>query len=111
MDSAANIETYTKGLRYKYRAGSATPDKVGLRRFIDALMAEGGEASETVAITSQSFESGQATGQLVLTALEKLDAALAVLAEIDPDNAVPDRPNYAYARFGQGVAALRSWFE
>lgn len=97
MDDSTRIETFKQWLRVRYRAGSTSPDIVGLRRYIDALGT--GEASDSVAITQLSFEGGQANGQLVLEPMAKLNAALAVLAEIDPANTPPERPDYAYARF------------
>lgn len=80
MDEAARIETYKEWLRVKY-----TGDPSGLRRYVREL--GDGSASESVVITSHNFTDGGAAGQLVLEPMVKLAAALAVLRELDPDNA------------------------
>jgi hypothetical protein len=92
MDTATRIETYKQYLRITYEE-----DVAGLRTLMATVAAD---AINPVAITSHSFEGGQASGQLVLEPLARLNAILAVLAELDPDN-VPNPPDRVrYADFG-----------
>lgn len=94
MDSQARLTTYRNSLRLLYAR-----DLVGLRRKIAALQEE---AEDSVVITQGSLEGEQSSGQLVLEPLEKLDAALAVLAELDPTS-VPTPPATAtFADFSRG---------
>lgn len=98
MDDAARINTFKQLLRVKFRAGSASPDLVGLRKYISDLEAE---ASGSVIINSGSFEGEQATGQVILEPLVKVAAALDVLAEIDPSAPQPPA-TIRYADFSDG---------
>lgn len=86
MDSTARIEAYKTGLRLIYPATVA--GTAALRAAILVLMDDAtGGAGDSVVITQQGFEGGQATGQLTLEPLAKLQAMTDLLAEIDPDNA------------------------
>ncbi len=92
MDSSTSILVYKDGLRFLYAA-----DIPGLRALITELMAPTGPVQEGVMVTQLSHEGGQASGQVVLKALEKLAAAMDLLRELDPDN-VPALP--ASTRYG-----------
>lgn len=96
MDTAARIEAYKQFLRIKY-----SEDAKGLRALIVNL--GDGAAGEAVLITQHTFEGGNAAGQITLEPLAKLQAAMDVLAEIDPDN-MPDAPaSTQYADFRYGI--------
>lgn len=84
MDSTARIEAYKAYLRIKYEDGVA-----GLRTLITEI--GDGAAAEPVLINQQGFEGGQATGQITLEPLARLQACIDVLRELDPDN-MPDEP-------------------
>lgn len=86
MDQASQIETYKEWLRVKYAS-----DLPGLRRLVTTL--GDGSASDATVITSQNFTDGGAAGQLVLEPMVKLAAALAVLRELDPENAPDSQPS------------------
>lgn len=92
MDSASRIETYKAGLRLLY-----ANDVAGLKKIVHDLME--GAASDTVLITSHNFVDGGASGQAHLEPLARLNAAISVLAELDPDSAVllagPGRTRFA----------------
>ncbi len=96
MDSQARINTYKESLRIIYAA-----DLAGLRQKIAELHAA---AESAVAITSSAFEGEQSAGQLVLEPLEKLNAAIALLRELDPDNAPAQPAAVVYADFRCGEA-------
>jgi hypothetical protein len=92
MDSASRIETYKQYLRITY-----ADDVAGLRTLMATVAAV---ATNAVVVIGQSFEGGQTNGQLVLEPMAKLNAILAVLAELDPDN-VPEPPaRVRFANFG-----------
>lgn len=106
MDDYARIESYKRGLRFKYPA--TLPGIAALRAAITALMADNtGEANESVVIVQQGFEGGQATGQVTLEPLAKLQAMIEVLSEeayrdVDPED-VPEEPDTTrYADFSAG---------
>ena len=80
MDDAARIATATRYLRRKY-----TGDVNGLRRLADTVATTGG-AFESVTITGQGFEGGQASGALTFEPLAYLAAIEALIIELDPDN-------------------------
>lgn len=82
MDEQTRINTYKESLRIIYAA-----DLLGLRKKIAALHEE---SEDAVIVTSSSFEGEQSAGQMVLEPLAKLNAAIALLRELDPDN-VPDQ--------------------
>lgn len=84
MDDESRIRLFEDVYRRRYRN-----DLPGLQRLINALVTE---ASESVVITQQGFEGGQATGQVTNEASIRLRAALNVQAELDPDT-VPDEPD------------------
>lgn len=92
MDDTAKIETYKAGLRLLY-AGNPN----GLKAIVINLM--NGAASDETVVIGQTFEGGSAQAQIVLEPLAKLNAALAVLAELDPTAAAtlqaPSRVRYA----------------
>lgn len=94
MDEQTRINTYKESLRIIY-AG----DLVGLRRKIKSLHEE---SENAVVITSSSFEGEQSAGQMVLEPLAKLNAAISLLRELDPDN-VPDQADtVVFADFLRG---------
>lgn len=98
VDDNARIEAYKRGLRIKYPA--TAQGIADLRAAIDELMED--DAAESVLITQQVFEGGQASGTITLEPLAKLQAMIDVLGEIDPDN-MPDEPaptRFADFRFG-----------
>lgn len=84
MEDAAKLATRTQYLRIKFRAGTTAPNIAGLRRYLEELGSAG--RTDPVTITQQSFEGGQTTGQLTDDDVIELQAAMAVLAEIDPTN-------------------------
>jgi hypothetical protein len=92
MDSASRIETRKQFLRIKYAS-----DVNGLRTYILSL--GDGAAADPMVINSHSFESGQATGQVTLEPLAELNAAMAVLAELDPTNTPSSPSRIRYADF------------
>ncbi len=97
MDDQTRITTYKESLRIIY--GGAVPDLAGLRKKIAELH----EAAEgSVVITSSGFEGEQSSGQLVLEPLEKLNAAITLLRELDPDHAPEQPPAVVYADFRCG---------
>lgn len=98
MDDQTRITTYKESLRLIY-GDATTPDLAGLRKKIAALHEE---AEGSVVITASGFEGEQSSGQLVLEPLEKLNAAITLLRELDPDN-VPDQPEtVVFADFRSG---------
>lgn len=99
MEDSSRIDTFKQWLRVKYNAADPqAADITALRAYITAL--GDGDASDAVAITQLSFESGQASGQLVLEPMARLNAALTILGEIDPDNTPPVPSRVRFANFG-----------
>lgn len=78
MDDASSIETFRAGLRLQYAA-----DVGGLRRYVDELMRTVLSPADEITITSHGFVDGSASGQAQFSRMAKLNAALAVLAELD----------------------------
>lgn len=85
MDSASRIETFKQWLRFRFQN-----DVGGLRRYVTALGE--GDAEQDTVITQGAFEGGSHGGQIVLEPLEKLRAAMDVLAELDPTS-MPTQPS------------------
>lgn len=85
MDSASRIETFKQWLRFRFQN-----DVGGLRRYVTALGE--GDAEQDTVITQGAFEGGSHAGQIVLEPLEKLRAAMDVLAELDPTS-MPTQPS------------------
>ncbi len=101
MDDTARIEAYKTGLRLIYPA--TAPGIAALRAAILFLMDDTtGAAGDSVVITQEGFEGGQATGQLTLEPLAKLQAMTDLLAEIDPDNAPVGPAPTRFADFSCG---------
>ena len=94
MDEAAKIEIFKDWLRVKY-----SRNVPGLQRYVREL--GDGPASESVLVNSHGFADGTAAGQIVLEPMVKLAAALAVLRELDPDNAPASQPSGRAVDFSQ----------
>jgi len=98
MDDTARIEVCKQYLRKKYAT-----DVAGLHAFIDELGE--GAALESVLIVQQGFEGGQASATVTLEPIAKLQAAMEVLAELDPDNMPTPPASTRYADFSYGDLA------
>lgn len=91
MTDADRIETYKGYLRRIYAA-----DIEGLRDLVNTL---GAAASAPVVVTATGFEGEQSSGQLVLEPMAQLNAALAVLDELDPPTTPTTATGARYADF------------
>lgn len=94
MDDAARIETAKRYLRRTYYNNVN-----GLKELAERIWNQHG-AVDAVTITGQTFEGGQAQGQLTFEPLAYLAAVEELIAELDPDNTPPERPNVTVAQFG-----------
>jgi hypothetical protein len=94
MDSTSKIETFKASLRLKFAS-----DLPGLRKLVHELTEGLLTTDDEVMITSHGFVDGSAAGQAEFSRLEKLNAALSVLAELDADTAAvlasPGRVSFA----------------
>lgn len=78
MDDHARIETVKQYLRRTYASNVD-----GLKLLAENLVRNGG-ATDAVTITGQSFEGGQAQGQLTFEPLAYLGAIESLILELDP---------------------------
>lgn len=88
---AAAYTAYKQKLRRTY-AG----DVAGLRALSDQLDQE---LSDTVTITSQSFEGGSHSGQITMSPGLKLKAVEELIAEMDSTGSVPRAPRSSVTYF------------
>ncbi|MBC7366753.1 MAG: hypothetical protein H7343_08055 [Undibacterium sp.] len=95
MDDASRIATATQYLRRKY-AG----DLIGLKRLADTIATNG--AFESVTITGQGFEGGQASGALTFEPMAYLGAVEALILELDPTGTPGGPAPTHYADFSRG---------
>lgn len=96
VDAASQREAVIQYLRRKYGDGSA-PNIALLKTMADTAFAS---ATQTVEIITTAGPLGTTGAALKFDKTVLLLAIEELLREMDPTNTPPDRPDYAYARFG-----------
>lgn len=95
-DAASQREAVIQYLRRKYGDGTA-PNIAILKAMADTAFAS---ATQTVEITNSSGPLGTTGAVIKFDKTTLLLAIEELLRETDTANTPPDRPDYAYARFG-----------
>lgn len=90
-------ESFLRPALEKYLRRRYATNLAGLKALADKYWADTSE--DTVTITGQSFEGGQANGMITCPRGLLLDVVEDLIAELDPDNAPRLRPTSSVARF------------